>query len=120
MPATFPILKTGAVIQYPATKNAQYSSFVVRFLDGSDQRHRQYSTPLHRWIINFELLDDSELNTLEQFFIGQEGCFAAFTFIDPWTQTPFPNCSIDQDILDIQMRGEWQGKVKLIISENRV
>ena len=99
---------------------AQYSSFVVRFLDGTDQRYRQYSTPLRRWIINLELLDESELNTLEQFFIAQGGRFATFTFIDPWTQTSFPNCSIDQDILDYQLSGESQGAMKLIVGENRV
>src|ERR1700732_662136 len=118
--ATFPTLKTGAVVQYPATQSSQYSSFVVRFLDGTDQRYRQYSTPLHRWAIRLELLDEGEINTLEQFFIAQEGSFATFTFIDPWTQTSFPNCSIDQDILEIQMSGESQGAMKLIVSENRV
>jgi hypothetical protein len=120
MPAIFPSLKTGAVMQYPATKSAQYSSFVVRFLDGADQRYRQYSTPLHRWIINLEMLDESELSTLEQFFIAQEGRFATFTFVDPWTQTSFPNCSIDQDILDYQLSEETRGAMKLIVSENRV
>jgi hypothetical protein len=118
--ATFPTLKTGAVIQYPATKSVQYSSFVVRFLDGTDQRYRQYSAPLRRWTIQLELLDEGELNTLEQFFVAQEGSFATFTFIDPWTQTSFPNCSIDQDILDYQLSGESQGAMKLIVSENRV
>jgi Conserved hypothetical protein 2217 (DUF2460) len=118
--ATFPTLKTGAVIQYPATKSVHYSSFVVRFLDGTDQRYRQYGTPLHRWAIDLELLDEGELNTLEQFFIAQEGSFASFIFVDPWTQTSFPNCSIDQDILDYQLSGESQGAMKLIVSENRV
>jgi len=118
--ATFPTLKTGAVIQYPATKSAEYSSFVARFLDGTDQRYRQYSTPLHRWIINLEMLDESELSTLEQFFIAQEGRFATFAFVDPWTQMSFPNCSIDQDILDYQLSEEARGAMKLIVSENRV
>jgi hypothetical protein len=118
--ATFPTLKTGAVIQYPATKSAQYSSFVARFLDGTDQRYRQYSTPLHRWTIHLDLLDDGELNTLEQFFIAQEGRFATFTFIDPWTQTSFPSCSIDQDILSYQLSAESQGAMKLMVRENRV
>jgi hypothetical protein len=118
--AIFPTLKTGAVIQYPATKSVQFSSFVVRFLDGTDQRYRQYSAPLRRWAIQLELLDEGELNTLEQFFVAQEGSFATFTFIDPWTQTSFANCSIDQDILDYQLSGESQGAMKLIVSENRV
>ena len=120
MAAIFPTLKTGAVMQYPATKGAQYWSFVVRFLDGADQRNRQYSAPLHRWIIDLEMLDESELNTLEQFFIAQAGRFATFTFVDPWTQTSYANCSMDQDVLDYQLSGEARGTIKLIVSENRV
>ena len=107
-------------MQYPAIKSAQYSSFVVKFLDGADQRYRHYSAPLHRWTIHLEMLDESELSALEQFFIAQEGRFATFTFIDPWTQTSFPNCSIDQDILDYQLLGEARGAMRLIVSENRV
>jgi hypothetical protein len=51
MPAVFPTLKTGAVAQYPATDSNQFASFVVRFLDGSDQRHRQFPAPLRTWVI---------------------------------------------------------------------
>jgi hypothetical protein len=70
MPAAFPHLKTGAIIQYPATKSTQHSTFVVRFLDGSDQRYRNYAAPLHRWNIRLDLLDEAEPRTLEHFFCG--------------------------------------------------
>lgn len=64
MSAIFPTLKTGAITQYPATKNTQYSSFVVRLLDGSDQRYRQYTPALLRWSVKLELLDESETRSL--------------------------------------------------------
>ena len=38
----FPPLKTGAVMQYPAQKEARFSTTVVRFTDGSEQRFPQY------------------------------------------------------------------------------
>jgi hypothetical protein len=120
MPAAFPNLKTGAIIQYPATKNTQHSSFVVRFLDGSDQRYRNYAAPLHRWNIRLNLLDEAELRVLEQFFAAQEGRFGVFSFVDPWTQTIFPNCSFDQDNLEYQLSGEAHGTTDLVVVENRV
>lgn len=119
MPAVFPNLKTGAVIQYPATKNSQHSSFVVRFLDGSDQRHREYTAPLHRWNIRLDLLDEAELRALEQFFMAQEGRFGVFSFVDPWTQAVFNDCSFDQDSLECQLSGEAHGTANLVVVENR-
>ena len=96
MPATFPTLKTGAVTQYPATKSTQYSSFVLRFLDGSDQRYREFSAPLRRWTIQLSMLDEAELNALDQFFNSQQGRFETFSFVDPWTQSTIPSCRVEQ------------------------
>src|SRR5712692_7260296 len=96
MPTAFPTLKTGAVAQYPATKSVCYSSRVVKFLDGSDQRYREYGTPRHKWLFPLTLLDQTELNALEQFFTSQEGQSGGFAFTDPWTHTQYPACSIDQ------------------------
>ncbi len=115
----FPTLKTGAAIQYPATKNTQYSTFVVRFLDGSDQRYRQYTPVLEQWSIKLDLLDEAELSALEQFFEDQEGRFGTFSFVDPWTQTTYPNCSLKEDTLSYQLSGVTQGSVSLTVLENR-
>lgn len=120
MPATFPTLKTGAVTQYPATKSVQYSSFVLRFLDGSDQRYRNYSGPLRRWVIQLDMLDEAEIAALDQFFIEQQGRFETFSFVDPWTQSTIPSCSVDQDNLDYELSGEMRGSTNLVVVENRV
>jgi len=119
MPAAFPLLKTGAVLQYPAVKTTQYSSFVVRFLDGSDQRYRQYTPALLRWNIKLSLLDEGELHALEQFFASQEGCFGIFSFVDPWTQTIYPSCSLSQDTLTYQVADLSQGTLSVVVVENR-
>src|SRR5271169_2843254 len=120
MPSVFPTLKTGAVAQYPATTTNQFASFVVRFLDGGDQRYRQFSGPLRSWVIKLDMLDEAELNALEQFFVAQEGSFGTFSFVDPWTQTTFENCSLNQDTLQYAVQGELQGTAQLIVVENRV
>jgi len=120
MPATFPTLKTGAITQYPATKYTQYSSFVLRFLDGSDQRYRDYSTPLRHWTIQLSMLDEAELNALDHFFNSQQGRFESFSFVDPWTQSTIPSCSIEQDSLDYELSGEMRGSTTMVVVENRV
>jgi hypothetical protein len=119
MPAIFPTLKTGAVAQYPATKSTQYASFVIRFLDGGDQRYRQYGSPLQRWVIQLNMLDEGELRALDQFFTKQQGRFETFSFIDPWTQSTFSNCSLDQDSLDYALSGVMRGSASLVVVENR-
>src|ERR1700737_4467549 len=58
----FPVLKTGAVMQYPAERWASYSTQTVRFLDGTEQRFGDYSTPLHRWVIRLVALDETEMH----------------------------------------------------------
>jgi len=115
----FPTLKTGAVVQYPATKSYRYSTCVVKFLDGSDQRYRQYTAPLRRWQIRLEMLDESEITSLEQFFLSQQGNFGSFSFPDPWTQTLVPSCSVEQDSLSYKISAESQGAVSLFVVENR-
>ena len=120
MPAIFPTLKTGAITQYPATKTTQYSCVVARFLDGSDQRCRDYSAPLRRWTIQLNMLDDAELSALDQFFNSQQGRFEIFSFVDPWTQSTIPSCSVEQDVLDYDLSGEMRGSTSLVVVENRV
>jgi hypothetical protein len=120
MAAVFPTLKTGAVAQYPATKTNQFASFVVRFLDGADHRYRQFQAPLRSWVIKLDMLDETELSALEQFFIAQEGSFGTFSFVDPWTQDTVTNCSLDQDTLQYAVQGELRGTAQLAVVENRV
>ena len=71
--SNFPTLKTGAVLQYPAQKEVRFTTEIVRFMDGSEQRFREYQTSLHRWMIRLELLDQGELQVLREFFRTQAG-----------------------------------------------
>ena len=117
--ASFPLLTTGAVMQYPAQKSLAYSNHVVRFLDGAEQRYRECGGPLSRWIIRLDLVDEAELNALETFFLDQQGAFASFSFTDPWNSTTYANCSLQQNTLDLRIAGEGRGSATLTIRENR-
>ena len=117
--ATFPTLKTGVVAQYPSDRSRQFSTRVVRFLDGSEQRFPGYGTLLHRWLIHLDLLDEIELFNVEQFFEDVDGRAAAFSFTDPWDGTVYPHCSLDSDLLVTEYQGETRGRTSVVVKENR-
>jgi phage-related protein len=117
--SAFPTLKTGAVLQYPAQKEVRFATEVVQFIDGSEQRFRQYQTPLHRWIIRLELLDQGELQVLREFFRTQAGGAESFAFTDPRDGTIYANCSIEGEEMVQQLVDEMKGKTSLTVRQNR-
>ena len=116
---TFPVLKTGAVMQYPAERSSQYSNQVLQFLDGSEQRFREFAAPIHRWVIKLTLLDEAELNQLRDFFRIQAGAAGAFGFTDPGNGALYVNCSLETDEMIETLTGEGRGQTTLVIRENR-
>lgn len=116
---SFPALKTGAVLQYPAQKQIRFSTQVVRFIDGSEQRFQLYQTALHRWMIRLDLLDQVELHQFQEFFRTQSGAAQSFAFTDPWDGTNYPNCNIEEDIMSETLAGELNGQTSLTVRENR-
>ena len=117
--ASFPTLKTGAVAQYPAERTRQFSTQVLRFLDGSEQRFRRYGSPLRRWTIRLELLDESELAAFGEFFAAQGGRAGTFSFVDPWDGAVYPNCSFGEDALGLEFGSQMRGRTVMTIRENR-
>jgi hypothetical protein len=117
--STFPTLKTGAVMQYPAERNRQFSNQVIRFLDGSEQRFREFAQPLHRWVIKLDAIDESEMNQLREFFRIQDGAFGEFSFTDPWDGTVYISCSLETDAMVEKLVGEGRGQTSLVVKENR-
>ena len=117
--ANFPILKTGAVMQYPAKARIRYSNRLIRFVDGAEQRYRDYRAPLHEWLIRLDMLDEAEMKAFEIFFVEQEGQFGSFLFIDPKDNVHYPDCSLMVDDFDFTLDGERRGKTSMVVKENR-
>jgi hypothetical protein len=115
----FPLLKTGAVGQYPLERRIECSTEVLRFMDGGEQRFREYSSPLHRWLVRLDLLDDEEMARIEEFFGTEQGRSGSFTFTDPWDGSVYPSCSLDSDLLDLDHAEPERGRTMLIVRENR-
>lgn len=117
--ADFPTLKSGAVMQYPAERELRFSTEVLQFVDGSEQRFRGYGASMRRWIVRLDLLEDAELQRLETFFDASQGALGTFPFTDPWDGTVYANCSLEEDEMAIEFNAEQQAKTALVIRENR-
>jgi hypothetical protein len=115
----FPKLKTGAVMQYPAQRRLEYRTSVLRFVDGGEQRYRESAKELRRWAIRLDLLDDTEVAGVEEFFEAQQGRFASFPFTDPWDGTTYPSCSLESDEIGAEWQGEGRCRTVVTVIENR-
>jgi hypothetical protein len=112
---TFPVLKTGAVAQYPLDRSVRFSTQAVRFMDGSQQRFRLYGTGLRRWALKFDLLDEQELAAVIA-FVEQQGS-AIFAFTDPVTGANAATCVISGQQFDAVMNREMSGQTTIVIEE---
>ena len=118
--AEFPLLKTSAVTQYPSSRAAEFVTGVLRFVDGSEQRYRQMRQPVRRWLLRLTEVSEGELYEIEDFFASRQGQAGSFAFTDPWDGVVYPDCSFDQDELDLQLIAEDRATATLIIRNNQV
>ena len=107
------------VAQYPTDRRRNFSTQVVRFLDGSEQRFSGYGSALMSWTIHYELLDESEVAAIEAFFDSEGGRAGTFSFTDPFDGTVYPSCSFANDQLGMEFAGPQDGNMQLVIRENR-
>ncbi len=117
--SAFPVLKTGAVAQYPANRAIEHSTSVLVFVDGSEQRFREFASPARKWVIRLELLDEGELAALEDFLIAQQGRLGTFSFTDPWDGTTYPDCSLEADSIPLESQDLMRGRTTMVVRKNR-
>ena len=115
--ATFPSLSSGAVVQYPAGAGFNQSTQVIRFLDGSDQRYLYRGNVLRMWAVRLDLLSDSEIAQIENFFAAQQGDFSSFSFPDPLTGAEVPNCRFANGVLTTEYVGVNHASTSLTVIE---
>src|SRR5579884_4155907 len=116
--ADFPILRTGAVAQYPFSSGTLFRTVILNFVDGSEQRYSDYGQPLRAWTVQLDQLDEGELATVRQFFREQAGMSGRFTFTDPVTGTSYPNCSFAQSSLTGELKDTGRSATRLVIKTN--
>jgi hypothetical protein len=115
--ANFPKLKTGAVAQYPITRERRLESQFLRFVDGTQQRYRDSGGAKLRWAIRLDLLDEGELASVEEFLTEQQGSYALFTFTDPLDGHEYENCRMEGDEAVLISAGEMQGSTMLTVTQ---
>jgi Conserved hypothetical protein 2217 (DUF2460) len=115
---TFPVLATGAVAQYPSGRRMTYSTNVMQFVDGSEQRFRELSHPVRSWVIRLHHVSTEEMTNIQLFFNSVQGQFGSFTFVDPWDGSEHPDCSFDQETLSTLMLQEGRIQGYLVIRKN--
>jgi len=113
--ATFPVLKTGAVAQYPLERGVRFSTQAVRFMDGSRQTFRLYGAGLRRWTVKLDLLDEEELGAVIAFVEQQTS--AVFAFTDPVTGVNVATCVISGEQIDATLNPEMSGQTTVVIEE---
>jgi hypothetical protein len=117
--STFPLLKTGVVAQYPAGRSLTKSTWVGRFLDGSEQRFRLMKDPQHSWAIHLAELTEAEVVALREFVADAAGRFGTFSFTDPFDGATYASCSLDNDSTGFDWLFENNVRGTLSIRENR-
>src|SRR5438105_3414962 len=116
---TFPVLKTGAIMQMPSSRAIQFATDVVQFVDGSEQRFRSYAQPYHRWVVRFDVLDEAELQDIRAFVQRMDGAAGLFSFTDPWDGTVYTKCSLEGGATVDSLMGPTQNGTTLLIRENK-
>jgi hypothetical protein len=114
----FPRLRTGAIAQHPFRSAIRYSTDVLRFVDGSEQRFRSAPNGLREWTLDLSLLDEGELNAFREWFEDHTTA-GLFTFRDPIEDVDYPNCRFEREELQIELDGELRGASKITIRETR-
>ena len=118
--AAFPVLRTGAVAQYPSWKHVLFQTNVTRFVDGDEQRYRTSAAPVRRWEIRLDSVHASELAAIEAFFEAHQGRYGSFSFTDPWDGTEYADCSFEADVFEARHVSDSRSTARMIIRANSV
>ncbi len=118
MPGVFPTLKTGAVAQYPFTRQVRFETGTVRFLNHFEQAYIDRANVRKAWDLVYTELDDNEVATLKAFFVQQQGRFGTFSFTDPFDSVTYTTCSFGHDDFQHTQEQEGSSSVRFVIYEH--
>ena len=113
--AAFPKLKTGVTAQYPSDREFRFSTEVRRFVDGGEQRYRDFRGHHKRWVIRFSQLEEAERAVLVEFYKGEQGRSGTFDFEDPWSGIVVTGCRFEHDSLTARVDGEFASSAVIVV-----
>lgn len=115
----FPILKTGAVAQYPLGRGIRTGTKVVEFLDGGEQRFAAQRV-LRRWVVRMEQLDEGEAMRVAAFAEQYLSTLEPFSFTDPWDGAVYARCVLEGDEAAVRAASRMDCGVTLTVAEEMV
>jgi hypothetical protein len=93
----YPQISTGAVAQFPVTRNVNMRTVANQLSSGFTIRMADPGAQKVQWLLRYSSLTDAERTSLENLFEASEGQLNTFTFLDPtdnllmwsedWTQS---------------------------------
>jgi phage-related protein len=115
MPA-FPTFTAGESVHIPFGQITEYWNVINRQPHGYQYSYNILASGLKRWTIQFSL-SDTDLATLQAFWVARKGRYEEFTFTDPDTATTTAKCRFDQDSLEVRYAGPNENIVSVTIQE---
>ena len=116
----FPILRTGAVAQYPLATGRRTGTTVLEFVDGAEQRFPTMGASLRGWVLTYGQLDEGEMRSLRSFVESNLESGSLFPFTDPSTNAVYSNCRISKADLDESWDADGSGRTRIEIIEVKV
>ena len=117
--SAFPVLNSSAVLQFPAGRTLSYSTDIVQFIDGTEQKYRAYARPIHTWEIKLGALREDEVQRVMAFVQQVRGPLDTFSFTDPWDGVVYPSCSLAGETATAEFLDLSRARTRVVIRENR-
>ncbi len=115
----FPTTLLAPLFQYPTNRQSRFTTQVLAFVGGTEQRYPLANAALRRWEVQPTILKDAVMDELIAFFELVGGTARSFSFTDPWTGTFYPFCYFEADRLEHRLTGEGRNSVSFAILEGR-
>lgn len=95
--ASFPVLSSGSVAQYPLTESRVYGTTIHKFENDKEQRYAS-RVALHEYVLTFNNISEADYTLIEEFFDARAGMFDA-TWDITLNGTLVPNLTFAEDAL---------------------
>lgn len=113
----------GMMVQLPFSQTYSHLTSVSELDSGPRQSYAWRPNPLKAWDLTYAALEPIEYETLLNFFLGQQGRYAEFTFLDPGgnmvpASENFADASWEKDatVVGASVAGPFSGSVGTTIT----
>lgn len=116
-PTAYPVLSSGLSAMMPVTSGLRYITWTNDQEAGQHFALSSYggvfanfpTTALPYWKLDYPVMTEVDLATLENFFLACQGRYNTFAFTDPVTSIVYPNCRLDSDSFEVRYLGPRPG-----------